>query len=438
MAYSDLIQGNAAQFLPYTMSKPLDVVQKDLRLKSVYRMHALESPFGVSRKVTAVLEDYVNNLSIRNSYPKINLYPDNNCYKLKCKLHENRLYDINKMIVGSDVFELSNLIIHAFLNPSMCAAMPALSSYEIESYLSVLGIKLILTPISEDWSPNLSILAQEVNRHDARLVYIANPSIPLGGFATRHRIQKFLEQLNPQKTIVVINEEFSDYLGHGYSDFYPLIDKYPNLILLRSFSHAFGLTDLRIGYALASEEIASLLNVMHMPYGVSQLAQDCACAALDDLSFTQHVIHCTNVERNRIHDFCSFFSLHMLNTITNSVTIPFGSRLGRIYHDLQRAGIFIRDLNYLGLEGLCNITIGRSSQTDILLQTLEKSLMSFMMDESEFLDVQQEARTIQAAEQDALTDNRLNAMQNRSQHRKKADDEDHPFDFSTLSKDFNS
>lgn len=346
-----------------------------MKLKEVYRCHALESPYGVSKKVTKVLNEYAKNTSVRSAYPRINLYPDTTGYKLKKKLFDSKSYDFHNIVVGAGAHELSSLVISTFLQAGMTAIMPSLSSYEIENYLSMLGIRLILTPISEDWSPNFDVLAETVEQEQARLVYIANPSIPIGGFAVRERFRSFLRKINVEKTIVVVNEEFTDYLGKGYTDMYPLIKEFPNLVLIRSFSHAFGLTDLRIGYILASEEIASILNVIHMPFNVSQLAQDCACAALEDISFINNVVYSTNIERNRIREFCTFFSLRVIDTITNSVTIPLGARLDRIYHELQNHGIFVRELSHFGLDELCNITIGRSNQTDRILLCLERALI---------------------------------------------------------------
>lgn len=375
MSYVDLVQGNVAQFLPYNMHKPLDVVQKEMGLSNIYRFHALESPFGVSKKVSKVLANYAKTSSGRYSYPHINLYPSSDGYKLKQKLKSVFDYDLRNIVVGGGAHELSALVLNTFLQAGMTAVMPHLSSYEIEHYLSIKGVKLVLTPISEDWSPNFDMLAAAVQEHDARVVYIANPSIPIGGFAVHARFKKFLSRINPYKTIVVVNEEFIDYLGDGYKDMYNLISAFPNLVLIRSFSHAYGLTDLRIGYLLATEEIASILNVVHMPYQVSQLAQDCACAALEDMGFIKRLLSEVNVERNRFKSFCTFFSLRMINTVTNSVTIPLGSRFDRIYHELQREGVFIRDLSCFNVPELCNITIGRAHHNDHLLNLLEKALM---------------------------------------------------------------
>lgn len=375
MAYADLIQGNISKFLPYKMNKPLDIVQKEMGLENIYRMHALECPYGASRKVHEVLKEYMRKMTTRTEYPNINLYPDSNCYKLKHKLYEVYHYNTNQIVVDADVQALNTLICNAFLSKDMTVCMPNYSSFEMENLIKMRGIRLVLSNISEDWSPNFNDLADNVLATNARLVYIANPSIPFGGFAVKARISNFLSRLNPQQTIVVINEEFYEYLGNGYSDLYPLIKEFPNLILLRSFSHAFGLTDLRIGYALASDEIASCLNLMKIPYGVSQLAQDCACAALSDLAFVQDVVNSTTTERNRMWEFFTFFDLPIINTITNSITIPFGDQMDRFYHDLQMHGFFVRDLSYWVPYKLCNITLGRAAQTDIMLSCLEKAIL---------------------------------------------------------------
>ena len=181
---------------------------------------------------------------------------------------------------------------------------------------------------------------------------------------------------SPEDVLVVVDEELVDYIGQGYRDIYELILTSPNLIVLRSFSHAYGLASLRIGYMLSCEEISGIINVLRDPFNVSQLALDCATAALDDVSFFNKVIHANDVERNRFREFCAYYGLTMINTKSCSVTIDFGEQAERYYNAFLQLGIFTRPLSYLGLRSLINISIGHPKATDFLLAKLEKLILS--------------------------------------------------------------
>lgn len=393
MDFSSMVNGDIARFLPYHMSKPLSVIQKDLGVKHLFRLNASESPFGVSKKVRDVLASYEERMAY---------FPDAHAYELKQKLKSIYGYNVNHITVGADTQELVSLLCRAFLNPDVNVIIPQLSSVNLERSAQLSGARIITTGIMDDWTADLDAVLDSINER-TRMVLISNPSNPLGAFNVYTDLEAFME-LVPPDVIVVLDEELIDFLGPGYRDLYPLIVAHPNLLVLRSFSHAYGLASLRIGYMLSGEEICGLINVLRDPYNVSQLALDCACAALDDRSFVKRVVHAYDVERNRFRDFCGYYGLTMLNTRTSSVTIDFGTQAERYYNALVQLGIFTRPLSYLGLNTLINISMGRPNVTDYLLSKLEE----FIVADSQALKAAQEeeaARIVSADDSDESMEN---------------------------------
>lgn len=364
MSFSSLTNGQIAQFLPYHLVKPLEVVQQELEVKNLLRLNAAENPFGVSPKVEAVLHDYEK---------KICFYPDPGAYFLKQKLQKRFGYELNSIAVGADNQELITLLARAFLNPEVKVIIPQLSSLSLERTVQLSGAQIVTTPIMDDWTPDLYSIIDCIDAR-TRMILMANPTNPIGAFTVFSDLKEFMEQV-PEEVIVVIDEELVDYIGQGYRDLYELIAAYPNLVLLRSFSHAYGLASLRIGYMLSCEEISGIVNVLRDPFNVSQLALDCAVAALDDVFFFKKVIHANDVERNRFREFCAYYGLTMINTKSCSVTIDFGEQAERYYNAFLQLGIFTRPLSYLGLRSLINISIGHPKATDFLLSKLEKFIL---------------------------------------------------------------
>lgn len=365
MDFSSLTNGHIAQFLPYNLVKPLEVVQEELGVKNLLRLNAAENPFGVSPRVSAVLHEYEK---------KICFYPDPGAYFLKKKLQKRFGYDLNRIAVGADTQELVSLLVRAFLNPEVKVIIPQLSSLSLERSVQLSGARIITTPIMDDWTPDLQAILDNID-NCTRMVLMANPTNPIGAFSVFSDLKAFMEQV-PEDVLVVVDEELVDYIGQGYRDIYELILTSPNLIVLRSFSHAYGLASLRIGYMLSCEEISGIINVLRDPFNVSQLALDCATAALDDVSFFNKVIHANDVERNRFREFCAYYGLTMINTKSCSVTIDFGEQAERYYNAFLQLGIFTRPLSYLGLRSLINISIGHPKATDFLLAKLEKLILS--------------------------------------------------------------
>lgn len=364
MDFSSLANPGIVEQLPYHMNKPLELIHKDLGAKSFVRLNAGENPFGVSRKVRKLLARYEENL---------NYFPDSGAYYLKQELKKRRGYEISNITAGCDAQELISLLLRTFVNPTHNVIVPQVNSYNIERSVKLSGAKLVLSSVNDDWSPNFDSIISKVDVN-TRMVILANPSNPIGAFLGFSLINYLMNNL-PEDVLVVIDESLVDYLGEGYRDLYEIVQAFPNLILLRSFSHVWGLANLRVGYMLSCEEICGLVNVMRDPFNVSQIGLDCATVSLSDVAFYQQVIKSTNVERNRYIDFCVYYGIPMADTITCSVTIDCGDKIDTYFNGLLKHGIYTRPLGYIGLPSLLNISIGLPRENDFVLERFERVII---------------------------------------------------------------
>lgn len=361
MDFSLLVNKGVRSMLPYRMGKPVELVQQEIGCKNLLRLNAGENPYGMSRKVSKLLCSRLDRLP---------LFPDPSAYTFKQFLNKHYSYAPFHITAGADSQELISLITRAFLNEQVSAIVPAVNSFSLERTVALTGARLVKTPINDDWIPSINELLAAVDS-STRMILIANPSNPLGAFMVYSDIEYLLDRL-PEHVIVVIDEELVDFIGDGYKDLYPLIENHPNIAIVRSFSHAYGLADLRVGYMLSGSDICGIVNVLRDPFNVSQLALECACEALQDKSFINFVLKRMQTERNRYTNFCAYYGLPILDTKTCSVTIDFANQANVVYSSLLREGIFTRPLNYLGLPSLINITLGHPEENDFVLARLEK------------------------------------------------------------------
>lgn len=370
MDYTSLISPAIAARLPFTENRPLEVIAAESKLPSLLRMYEPESPYGACRKVKEILTSFAEDQD-----QGINRRSDSSGYKLRRALKKYKSYDTERITPGGDTADLLKLILSVFLKADEEVIIPSFSSESINICVSGAGGKIISAPCADDWSASFESILRLCAEKRPRMIVFANPTVPVGGFAVFSRISSFLEYLNAPEVLVVISEDLVEYLGQGYRDLYELIDSYPNLILLRSFSYAYGLAAVKAGYALSCKQIAGILSAAQIPSGISHLAEECAVAALSDREFLLRVVNSAAAERNRFFDFCRYFGIPVADTQSNSVTVNIPGRASHVCHELQRYGIFVRSLEYLGMKDTINIVLGNNSQNNRLFECLQEILL---------------------------------------------------------------
>ena len=208
------------------------------------------------------------------------------------------------------------------------------------------------------------------------LIFLANPNNPTGTWIDGDRLKSFLESV-PRETLVVVDEAYAEYVEEpGYPDCCAWLREHPNLVVTRTFSKAFGLAGLRIGYALSAPGVADILNRIRQPFNVNSVAQAAGVAALEDRSYLARSVEINNAERHRVAAAFDSLGLRHVPSVGNFILVDFERPAAPIYKALLRRAVIVRPVANYGLPQHLRITVGTEAQNERLLEALEPALKS--------------------------------------------------------------
>lgn len=363
--YSELANGGITLIKPYQAGKPIEEVQRQLGLENVIKLASNENPFGMGPKAKDAALKCVE---------QGNIYPDSNGYYLKHKLHDKFGYDPEKLTLGAGSNELINLLFAAFVNDKVNVVFPEYSFVVYPMETTVNGAKAKVIPL-KNYNADLDAIAQAIDK-DTRIVAFANPSNPIGTAISSKSMKEFIKKV-PKTTLVVIDEAYNEFNSGDdtFEDTALWTEEFENLVVSRTFSKAYGLAGLRVGYMVANKEITSLLNRLRAPFNVNIVALAAAVAALDDTEFLKKTVENNSKERERYAAFCKDHNLFMIPSKANFVAVDFkGYDAQAIADKLLHQGIIVRPLLGYKLQDILRISIGKPSENDRLFNVLDKIL----------------------------------------------------------------
>ncbi|MEM2289989.1 MAG: histidinol-phosphate transaminase [Candidatus Hadarchaeales archaeon] len=324
--------------------------------KGMVNLASNESPYPPSPKVLSAL---------RGALRDVNLYPEPRPKELLKKIAGYVGMEVNNIIIGNGSDELIELVCRIFLNrkEKVLIPIPTFAFYEIAARLAGASPQFLQLT-------NFKWKTEEVEKaaKKAKMVFLGRPNNPTGNSLPEQGVIRLLEM----GKIVVVDEAYAEFAGYSVCK---LVREWDHLVVLRTFSKAFGLAGLRIGYAVAPPEIVELLWKVRAPFSVNSLALVAASAALDDLNYMKRVVERVRGERKRLAEELSLLGLRVLNSDANflMVGVP---KAEELCSKLEKRGILIRNLlPFRGVgEGWVRITVGTPSQNDRLLSALQEIL----------------------------------------------------------------
>lgn len=348
---------------PYKPGKPIDEVKRELGLTEVIKLASNENPFGCSERAKDAIREQLDSLAI---------YPDGGAMQLRWELAEFVGVKADQLIFGNGSDEVVQMITRAYLGEGTSTVMATPTFPQYRSNAIIDGAQVIEVPL-KDGVHDLDAMAAAVQA-DTRVVWVCNPNNPSGTINTEAELVAFLDKVG-QDVLVVLDEAYYEYVvDEAYPQTVPMLAKYPNLIILRTFSKIYGLAALRIGYGIASEQIISTLNHVREPFNTSTLAQAAARAALADQEF---VTNCRDVNRQglqQVYDKFDAWGLSYYPSQANFVLVNVGIDSDEAFNKMLKQGIITRSGNALGFPGYLRITIGNEAQNDQMLQALANTI----------------------------------------------------------------
>lgn len=295
-----------------------------------------------------------------------NIYPDSDCKVLREKLSKYYNCKTENILVGNGSSELINMVINAYCEKKdkVVSFIPTFSMYQ--TYCDLCGAEYIGVKCNEDFSQNIDNLIEKTLEVNPKIVLLCNPNNPTGYVTKKDEIIKLLNNVN--NSLIIIDEAYADFLGDSVID---LINKYDNLVVMRTLSKAFGLAGLRVGAMIGNEELIKYIWKVKVPYNVNMLSQIAAIKALDNINLVNSYIGEVNRLREELSRNLKKIKFTVYDSGSNFVFVE--SPVDNLFEKLMNCGILIRKFNFNG-KIYYRITVGTKEENEILINEIRKLL----------------------------------------------------------------
>ena len=355
-----VLKSERIRHLPtYTPGKPVEELQRELDIERIVKLASNETPHGPSPKAIE---------KIKQDSHHVGLYPDGNCFYLKQRIsvHENVLP--NEIAIGNGSNELLELLCHAYLDKGDEALMGEYC-FIVYPIVSTLSQATIVRSKMPEMSHDLNDMADKINSN-TKIIFIANPNNPTGGKISRADLENFINQ-TPKNTIIVIDEAYTQYVKESERlDVSEATKKHKNLLVLKTFSKAYGLAGLRVGYGVADKAIIENINKAREPFNVNALAQSAAIVALEDQKYIQKCVAMNQEGMIYLKAELNKLSVKHYPSYANFLLLEFKSEARLIYEELLKRGVIVRPLVEYGMNNHLRVTIGTEEENKIFIEAL--------------------------------------------------------------------
>lgn len=354
---------------PYVGGKPISEVAREFGLDEgkIVKLASNENPLGMPESAKKAMAKAAEDLG---------RYPDSNGFDLKNALAKKLNVPFEWITLGNgsnDILELTARAV-AQEGDEVVFSKHAFAVYPLAT--QAVGGKAIEVPATKDYGHDLPAMLKAITSK-TRLVFVANPNNPTGTFLSAKEIETFLEQV-PSNVVIVIDEAYNEFLTPEQQyDAIAWVRKYPNVIVSRSFSKAYGLAGLRIGYGVAQNNITDLLNRIRQPFNVNSLAQAAAIAALADVEFLKKCYELNRAGYAQLTAAFEQMGLRYLPSSGNFVLVKVGDDVNagaKVNLELLKAGVIVRPVGNYGLPEWLRISIGLPEENQAFIEALKKIL----------------------------------------------------------------
>lgn len=357
-------KSNLARVKTYQPGKPIEEVQREYRVKSAIKMASNENALGASPKAVKAMTKVLKNVF---------RYPDGGCFYLRKKLAKFLKVSEDNLIFGNGSDEILVLAVRALIGPGdeVIIANPTFLIYEIATQVESGAV--IKVPM-KDFRYDLNGFLQKLTPR-TKLIFIANPDNPVGTYINDKRFAEFMARV-PGNVVVVLDEAYFEFAREAkdYPDGISYLSKYKNLIVSRTFSKAYGLAGLRVGYGVSSPDLIQTLSKVREPFNVNLLAQEAALAALDDRAFLAKSVKLVREGRKFLAAELQKLGFQVVPTVTNFILFDLKSDANQVYESLLKKGIIVRSMSAWGLPTFMRVTIGKKADNKKFIQTLKEIL----------------------------------------------------------------
>lgn len=352
---------------PYQAGKPIDELKREYGVSDVIKLASNENPLGPSPKVLA---------AIKNELTDLSRYPDGNGFDLKAVLAKKHAVEQNQITLGNGSNDILEILTRAFVTPEheVIFSQHAFVVYPIVT--QAVGAKAVVTP-AKNWGHDL-IAMQKAITDKTRVIFIANPNNPTGTWLGKKELSSFLQAV-PSNVLVVLDEAYfefadSDVAAESYPNGIELTKQFSNLIVTRTFSKAYGLAGLRVGYSVSDPQVADALNRVRQPFNVNSLALKSAEVAISDIDYLEKGLKLNSDGMNYLISVFNEMNLSYIPSVGNFICVNVGDNAMKVYDDLLYEGVIVRPVANYEMPEYLRITIGIKEENERFITALKKVL----------------------------------------------------------------
>ena len=354
---------------PYTPGKPLSELEREYGIRNAVKLASNENPLGPSPRVLQALQA---------EFPDLARYPDGNGFALKAELAQRLGVPAQNITLGNGSNDVLELVARAFLTARSAAVFSAHAFAVYPIVTQAIGARANVAAAHDGsrgvkFGHDLEAMLAAIDA-DTRVVFIANPNNPTGTWLAERELRAFVERV-PGNVIVVIDEAYFEYVSEpDYPNAVQWLGEFPNLLVTRTFSKAYGLAALRIGYGVSQAPLADILNRVRQPFNVNSFALAAALAALADQDHLAASVQANRAGMQQLVGGLRALRLDFIPSVGNFVAVDVRRDAGRVYEQLLREGVIVRPVENYGMPGYLRISIGLEEENRRALEALERVL----------------------------------------------------------------
>ncbi|MDH5190517.1 MAG: histidinol-phosphate transaminase [Gammaproteobacteria bacterium] len=366
MSFIELAIPGVQGLTPYQPGKPITELERELGIRDIVKLASNENPLGPSPRALEI---------IQREAKELGRYPDGNGFALKKALADKFNVGLEQVTLGNGSNDILELLARAFVSPEneVVFSDHAFAVYPIVT--QAVGAIARITP-AKDWGYDLGAVSKAIN-DKTRLILIANPNNPTGTWLQSGELESFIASV-PKHVLVVVDEAYYEIAAapcldiKGYATVLPLIDRYPNLVVTRTFSKAYGLAGLRMGYSISHSEVADVLNRVRQPFNTNSLALAAAEIALTDEKHLQKSCQLVCDGMQYMTNMFDEMGLDYIPSAGNFISVNVKQNGRDLFNKLLREGVIVRPVDNYGMPEFLRITIGTENENSRFIQVLKK------------------------------------------------------------------
>lgn len=347
----------------YPAGKPIDEVKREYGLNEIIKLASNENPLGCSSKaVQAIME-----LS-----DKVNLYPDPSVFLLKQRIAQKWGVSSDEIICGTGSDLLIRVLCSAVINPGDESIVGAVTFSRYADSTQLMGGKVIHVAMKDN-ALDIEAMTGSITK-STKIIWLCNPNNPTGTIFTGKQLERVISKI-PEDILIVMDEAYYEYVtDEEYPESLSLISKYPNLVVLRTFSKAYGLAGLRVGYGICNKELAKHFNAIIGPFDVNIIAQAAASAAIEDAGFIQKSFEMNSESKEYFYKELDSIGLSYIKTQANFMMIKVIPDDYSVFLELLKKGIIVKAGSTLKMPGYLRVSTGTMEQNKKFIEALKEVL----------------------------------------------------------------